>query len=323
MYDHREVISNCTDFYNLLCCQTKTSCIPAEFGQTFCGDNGNTVFTLYRFMFAPGFELSITKCTVKEDFYLECKPVYRAVEFQTTFELTEGKPNNNPNFILQFNSTDEAPGYCRSGYRKGEYLTVEMIVLLQNLSCYVDVTSFTGMCYTKFQIPDSKASVLLSVVNQIIHSCFSGNRQMLYYQAKSLEMLSAIVPILTEKYAMRWSSIISSFSKEDVYAIMQADKIIKERYAELLPVKELAAMVYININKLKSGYKKLYGMTVHEAVTARKMEIAYRLIINEGCSVKDASLSVGYRNEGHFIELFRRYYNFTPGELQHKNVKKL
>ncbi|RFZ76262.1 AraC family transcriptional regulator [Lacrimispora amygdalina] len=44
----------------------------------------------------------------------------------------------------------------------------------------------------------------------------------------------------------------------------------------------------------------------------------------EGCSVKAASLSVGYRNEGHFIDLFRRYYNFTPGELlRTKNVKKL
>jgi AraC-like DNA-binding protein len=190
-----------------------------------------------------------------------------------------------------------------------------MTVLLKHLSRYVDIGSLAGLCCTEYKIADADALIgLLPIVHQIINSYQAGNMLKLFYQAKSLELLSIIVPILTEKRRLICSSC-NGFCQEDIHAIMQANKIIEERYCETFSVKQLAAMVYINMDKLKTGYKEVYGTTVHEAVIARKMEIAYQLITNKHASVKAASSSVGYSNQGHFIDLFRRYYGVTPGKL--------
>ncbi|HWQ76143.1 MAG TPA: AraC family transcriptional regulator [Syntrophomonas sp.] len=309
------VISNCTDFYNLLRIQSQATCIPIESGQSFYSDDENALLDLHRFIFAPGFELSINQYTVKRDFSLECEPQYNAVEFQAVFSLADGELNKAPNIFVRLYGSDGTSRNCTLNYKNGKYLVVEMIVLLQHLSCYMDISFLTGLCCAEYQITDSSAlTSLLTIVHHMINSYQSGNMLKLFYQAKSLELLSIITPVLAEKRGLICSSC-NGLCKEDIHAIMQANKIIEERYSEPFSVKQLAAMVYINMDKLKTGYKEVYGTTVHEAVIARKMEIAYQLITNKHTSVKDVSLSVGYSNQGHFIDLFRRYYGVTPGEL--------
>ena len=316
-----EVISNCTDFYNLLRNQSQATCKPMECGQSFHSDDENALLDLHRFIFAPGFELSVNQYTVKKDFSLECEPQYNAVELQVVFSLGDGERTKEQNTFLRLYGSDGTSRHCTLNYKSGQYLVVEMIVLLQHLSCYMDISSLTGLCCAEYQITDSNAlSGLLPIVHHIVTSYKSGNMLKLFYQAKSLELLSIIIPVLTERRGLICSSC-NGFCREDIEAIMQANKIIEDRYGETFSVKQLAAMVYINIDKLKTGYKEVYGTTVHEAVIARKMEIAYQLITNKHASVKDVSLSVGYSNQGHFIDLFRRYYGVTPGELLY-NVKK-
>lgn len=315
MSSNTQVIGNCTDFYNLLRVQSQAEYLPMEFGQSFRSDNERMLLNLSRFIFAPGFELAINHYTVKRDFILECEPQYNAVEFQVVFPLKNGKQNNDSGTFVRIFGCDDTSRHCTLPYKKGEYLAVEMVIFLQHLSCYIDLTALDKLCCQEYKITDSETlSGLFPVVQNMISNYQSGNMTNLFYHAKSLELLSIIIPVLKKKRSLICSPR-NGLYREDINAIMLANQIIMERYTETLAVKQLASMVYINTDKLKTGYKEIYGITVHEAVITRKMEMAYQLILNKHASVKDASRSVGYSNQGHFIDLFRRYYGLTPGEL--------
>ncbi len=304
-------VENFTDFYNILHRDFKAVYMPMEQSQSVTSDNDNINLSVCRYVFAPGFELSISKYHIKNDFFLECEPEYNSIELQAIYE-TDNHIANKPDIFMRIFGDDDTTRRCAIHYQKGRYFAVEMAVTLQHLPQYIDVQALMGLRCAEYKL---NANPLFSdVIGQIRNNFQIGNMQKLYYQAKSLELLSFIVSVL-EKNSINADKACSRFCSEDIVAIKKAHEIIRDRYDTNLTIKQLASMVYINSDKLKTGYKALYGMTVHEAVISRKMEVAYRLITHEHISVKDTSLQVGYSNQGHFIDLFRRYYGFTPGEL--------
>ncbi len=305
-------VENFTDFYNMLHRDFEAVYKPMEQSQSVSTNNDNINLSVCRFVFAPGFELSISKYHIKNDFFLECEPQYNSVELQAIYEINNNKFPNKPDIFMRVFGDDNTTRRCAIHYRKGIYYSVEMAVTLQHLPHYIDVQALMGLRCAEYRLTNE--SLFSDVIGQIRNNFQMRNTQKLYYQAKSLELLSFIVSVL-EKNNVKASTICSRLCTEDILAIKKAHEIIHDRYDTNLSIKQLASMVYINSDKLKTGYKSLYGMSVHEAVISRKMEVAYQFIMNEHMSVKDSSLQVGYSNQGHFIDLFRRYYGFTPGKL--------
>ncbi|WP_195199076.1 helix-turn-helix transcriptional regulator [Faecalispora jeddahensis] len=304
-------VENFTDFYNILHRDFEAVYVPMEQSQSVTTDNDNINLSVCRYVFAPGFELSISKYHIKNDFFLECEPQYSSIELQAIYEI-DNYIASKPDIFMRVFGDDDSTRHCAIHYQKGRYFAVEMAVTLQHLPRYIDVQALMGLRCAEYEL---NSELLFSdVIGQIRNNFQIGNMQKLYYQAKSLELLSFIVSVL-EKNSINADKVCSRLCAEDIAAIKKAHEIIHDRYDTNLAIKQLASMVYINSDKLKTGYKALYGMSVHEAVISRKMEVAYRLVTHEHTSVKDTSLQVGYSNQGHFIDLFRRYYGFTPGEL--------
>ena len=54
---------------------------------------------------------------------------------------------------------------------------------------------------------------------------------------------------------------------------------------------------------------------VFEGVVEKRMEMAYRLLQSGKYKVKDVVWMVGYSNTSHFIDVFRKRYGVTPGEI--------
>lgn len=312
MNTHIIAVDNFTDFYKMLHRDFEAVYVPMEQSQSVTTNNQNINLSVCRYVFAPGFELSISKYHIKNDFFLECEPQYNSIELQAIYELDKNKISSQPDILMRVFGDDDTTRHCAIHYQKGRYFSVEMAVTLQHLPHYIDMKALMGLQCAEYRLNNDP--LFSDVMGQIRRNFQIGNIQKLYYQAKSLELLSFIISVL-EKNNVNTREVCSRLCAEDIAAIKKAHDIIHDMYGINISIKQLTSMVYINSDKLKNGYKALYGMSVHEAVISRKMEVAYQLIMHEHTSVKDTSLQVGYSNQGHFIDLFRRYYGFTPGEV--------
>ncbi|WP_168735857.1 helix-turn-helix transcriptional regulator [Cohnella fermenti] len=107
----------------------------------------------------------------------------------------------------------------------------------------------------------------------------------------------------------------SGLSRRDAQAIREAAAILASRLADAPGLLELARQVGVNDNKLKLGFKKLYGTTVFGYLRDRRLEKALDLLRCGEFNVYETSLEVGYSNPSHFAEAFRSKYGVNPGEL--------
>ncbi len=80
-------------------------------------------------------------------------------------------------------------------------------------------------------------------------------------------------------------------------------------------IEQLSRMFYLNTFKLKSGFKRIYGMTIAAYVQHCRVSVAHRRFMQGDTNVSQCAWQVGYTNVSHFIAAFRRQYGCTPGEF--------
>ena len=103
--------------------------------------------------------------------------------------------------------------------------------------------------------------------------------------------------------------------EENVDKIKKAKGIIIARMAEPPTLKDLAQEVKLPINKLKEGFKQIYGESVFSFLFEYKMEVARQLLANWHTNVNEVGLKVGYSTSSHFIAAFKKKYGITPKKL--------
>ena len=75
-------------------------------------------------------------------------------------------------------------------------------------------------------------------------------------------------------------------------------------------------MVSINQDKLKKGFKTLFGNTIFKTLTQERMKIAYSQMQRDDMSVGEVAYGTGYENVSNFISVFKREFGKTPGEMR-------
>jgi AraC-like DNA-binding protein len=97
-----------------------------------------------------------------------------------------------------------------------------------------------------------------------------------------------------------------------VNKIKQAKEIIIKRMAEPPSLQELADEVQMPINRLKEGFKQIYGDSVFSFLLEYKMEVARQLLASGTLNVNEVGLKLGYSTASHFIAAFKKRYGTTP-----------
>lgn len=103
----------------------------------------------------------------------------------------------------------------------------------------------------------------------------------------------------------------------------EARDILKEEAVSPPSIPELARRVGLNTTKLKRGFRECYGTTLFEFVRQVRMESAYTLLLEEGLSVSETALFVGYSSFSAFTKAFSRYFGFLPGLLSRQKSHKI
>jgi AraC family transcriptional activator of pyochelin receptor len=100
--------------------------------------------------------------------------------------------------------------------------------------------------------------------------------------------------------------------EDNVRKIRLAKDIILRNISEPPSLHELSEEIGLSLNKLKEGFKQLYGDTVFGYLLDHKMEEARRMLASNNYNVNEVGLRIGYSTSSHFIAAFKKKYGTTP-----------
>ena len=147
------------------------------------------------------------------------------------------------------------------------------------------------------------------VLNQLLQFSLHPMVKPLYFKAKSYELLSLYFNTPKSVDVEQCPFLVD---ETNVAKIKKAKEIIIERMAEPPTLQELAKEIGLSLNKLKEGFKQVYGEPVFSFLFDYKMEVARQLLVSGSYNVNEVGLKVGYSTSSHFISAFKKKYGVTP-----------
>ncbi|SDW24961.1 AraC family transcriptional regulator [Aequorivita viscosa] len=159
--------------------------------------------------------------------------------------------------------------------------------------------------YKDAQITPSMAIVLNQLMNYSLHPIIKP----LYFKGKVYELLSLYFNRPADADIEQCPFLAD---EDNVSKIKKAKQIIVSRMAEPPTLQELADEINLPINRLKEGFKQIYGDSVFSFLFDYKMEVARQLLATGIHNVNEVGLKVGYSASSHFISAFKKKFGTTP-----------
>jgi len=159
--------------------------------------------------------------------------------------------------------------------------------------------------YKDGRIVPSMAVALNQLMNYNLHPSIMP----LYFKGKAYELLSLYFNRPADADIEQCPFLVD---EDNVAKIKRAKEIIISRMAEPPTLQQLADEIGLSLNKLKEGFKQIYGDSVFSFLFDYKMEVARQLLEEGSHNVNEVGLRVGYSTSSHFIAAFRKKYGTTP-----------
>lgn len=159
--------------------------------------------------------------------------------------------------------------------------------------------------YKDAAISPSMAIVLNQLMNYNLHPSVKP----LYFKGKAYELLSLYFNRPADADIEQCPFLVD---EENVAKIKRAKKIVIERMAEPPSLQELSEEINLSLNKLKEGFKQIYGDSVFSFLFDYKMEVARQLLATGSYNVNEVGHKVGYSTASHFIAAFKKKFGTTP-----------
>ena len=159
--------------------------------------------------------------------------------------------------------------------------------------------------YKDGHISPSMAVVLNQLMNYNLHPTIKP----LYFKAKAYELLSLYFNRPADADVEQCPFLAD---EDNVSKIKKAKQIMVARMAEPPTLQQLADEINLPLNKLKEGFKQVYGDSVFSFLFDYKMEVARQLLATGSHNVNEVGLKVGYSTSSHFIAAFKKRFGTTP-----------
>ncbi|MCM1048860.1 MAG: AraC family transcriptional regulator [Clostridiales bacterium] len=152
--------------------------------------------------------------------------------------------------------------------------------------------AFTDIIQHIFKLHASKTSMTELFANRcltdLVTLCFSEVMQ-----------LNSVVPSIPEK-------------------LKQVNDYLEDNYAKKINLEDLSSRFYISKFHLSREYKKVYGVTIGNDLTAKRISHAKSMLRFSDSSIESIAYECGFQNAGYFIKVFKKYENMTPAEYRKK-----
>ncbi|PHS29645.1 MAG: hypothetical protein COA95_11595 [Methylophaga sp.] len=159
------------------------------------------------------------------------------------------------------------------------------------------------------------SQLMLSLAHEIVTATKANELQHHYISAKVLELWSHQITLL-RRLSPSDAQDERRLKEQDIASIHHAAKVLVEEMAEPPSILELSRRVSINDNKLKKGFKQVYGMTAFAYLQQQRLNKAKSLISEHHYSVIQVAAMVGFKSSSHFSKIFKQTFGVSPKQLR-------
>ncbi len=105
-------------------------------------------------------------------------------------------------------------------------------------------------------------------------------------------------------------------SSYDIECIQRAKNFIDSDTRHHHSISEIAEYAFINITKLKAGFKELFGLGLFHYLAEQRLQKGKYLLENTGKSLKQISHLSGYNYTCNFNTAFKKRFGKPPGSYR-------
>jgi len=135
-----------------------------------------------------------------------------------------------------------------------------------------------------------------------------------YLEAKALEFFALQLS--------RWGAEsvpvperLPSLRSEDTEKLLRARHLLIHDLQNAPTIDELSKQAGVNRQKLKQGFRQLFGQSINEYLRNERLKTARHLLLNGDKTVGEVASRVGYENAGYFARRFREKFGILPSEF--------
>jgi AraC family transcriptional regulator, transcriptional activator of the genes for pyochelin and ferripyochelin receptors len=155
------------------------------------------------------------------------------------------------------------------------------------------------------------------VIDQIIHHRYTGDLQRLFLLSKSIELLVCCAESCERAInAPPQPQILKS--PADKEKILAARDLVNARIDSPPSLSEIARTIGLNEYKLKRGFKETFNTTVFGYLTAQRLCVARRYLLDTQKTAAEIAFELGYSTPQHFNNAFKKHFGHTP-DMVRKN----
>jgi AraC-like DNA-binding protein len=151
------------------------------------------------------------------------------------------------------------------------------------------------------------------VIGQVIHNRYAGDLLRLFLLSKSIEILVLCA-----------ESCLLAADKKETYLKTAADKekiiaardLVNQRVHCPPSLTEIATAVGLNEYKLKRGFKETFQTTVFGYLTAQRLLLAKRYLLDTDKTAAEIAFDLGYATPQHFNNAFKKHFGHTPDSIR-------
>lgn len=104
--------------------------------------------------------------------------------------------------------------------------------------------------------------------------------------------------------------------KDNVQKIKEAKEFLLADLQKTPTIQEISKHIGLNEYQLKTGFREIFGKTIHTYAKDYKLVQSKRMITSRQFQIAEIADRVGYTNVSHFIEAFKKKYGLTPKQYE-------
>lgn len=133
-------------------------------------------------------------------------------------------------------------------------------------------------------------------------------------EAKIYEIISILASYLKENRLNEENA--RSINETDLQALDELTHYMDEHYSFNITLQTLSTIACMSESKMKKLFKSVYNMSITEYIQRKRISVAEHMLIQTDLTIAEISRIVGYSNPSRLIEIFKRYYGFTPSKYR-------
>ena len=133
-------------------------------------------------------------------------------------------------------------------------------------------------------------------------------------EVKIYEIISYLASYLKENRLNEENG--QPINKTDLQALAELTHYMDEHYSFNITLQTLSTIACMSESKMKKLFKSVYNMSITEYIQRKRISVAEHMLIQTDLTIAEISRIVGYSNPSRLIEIFKRYYGFTPSKYR-------